>query len=104
MRQVEKDNPKQQRYLAALKVTRSDLLSRKIATTKYQGFQNDKEVLDYSWELFKDKIDQRVDILATPNNPQTKFNLRKFHEFSFTPRDPNDDDYDPPLTKQQIRQ
>lgn len=42
--------------MASLRITRKDLLTHKTDMIKYKCFKSDKEVLDYSWELFRDKM------------------------------------------------
>ena len=93
--------PKQGQRLATLKVTRKQLIQNKSACTPQYGFSNEREILDYSWQLFRDKINSKVSLLANPNDPQTIFNLRKFSEYAYSPRGSDDDS--PAMSSKQIK-
>ena len=58
-----------------------ELRQQKAARLRLRGFKNDNEILDYSWELFRNKINSKVPVLSTPSDPRTQFNLRKFNEY-----------------------
>lgn len=62
-------NAKDRQRLAAMKVLKWKLLQKRIGKTRNQGFRNERELLDYSWELFRDKIDSKVALLAKPSDP-----------------------------------
>lgn len=72
--------PKEGKRLAELKVLRKVLLKEKLVI-KQRGFKNDREVLAYSFDLFKDKLNSNTTILNDPNDPRAIANLRKFNEY-----------------------
>lgn len=73
--------PKKVARLAELKVIRKGLRMQKPGDLRIKGFKNEREVLEYSWNLFRDKINSKVPILASSNDPCALFNLQKFNEY-----------------------
>ena len=48
-----------------------------------RGFKNEREVLNYSWRLFQDKINQKVPLLTEVKNPRVEFNIQKYFEYIY---------------------
>lgn len=94
--------PKKIKRLAELKVARKGLRMQKPGDLRLKGFKNDKEILEYSWDLFRDKINSKVPMLAQPNDPCAQFNLRKFNEYTYPVR--GDEDCDPPLSVKEMHE
>ena len=68
--------------LASLKVKRNQLRNESHDGVRRRGFENEHEVLDYSRQLFRDKLNQKVPILSDPKNPEVVHNIRKYFEFA----------------------
>lgn len=56
--------------------------------------------MNYSWGLFRDKINSKVPMLAQFNDPHCQFNMRKFNEYAYPPYD--DEDCNPKMTMEEI--
>ena len=55
--------------VAELKVIRKGLRMQKPGDLRLKGFKNASDVMNYSWDLFRDKINSKVTILSDPNDP-----------------------------------
>ena len=73
----------QLKHIAGLKVFKKDFETQRLIGTETKKFSNPSQVLNYSWRLFKDKINDKKLLLGDQHNPKVKFNISKYYEFKF---------------------
>lgn len=66
---------------AALKVYRKSLEMEKPVTSETVPFNHPSQMLNYSWRLFRDKMNSNTILLQDKENPRVKFNISKYFEF-----------------------
>lgn len=71
------------RKLASLRVFRKNFETQKEISSETKKFTSTRDVLHYSWRLFRDKINSSTVTMSDVHNPQVKFNVSKYFEFKY---------------------
>ena len=71
------------RQIGVVKALKKNLENELPVGAERGKFKDAKEVLNYTWKLFKDKIDQNVGTLADHHSSRVNFNKDKFNEFKY---------------------
>lgn len=66
-----------------MKALKKSLVSEFPVGAERERFKDSSQVLNYSWRLFRDKINQNISLLADKNNPSVQFNKEKYYEFRY---------------------
>ena len=69
--------------LADLEQLGKILRSKKAHGAEFQPFRNQNDILDYSYRLFKDKLDKDSKPFFDDKESEHAFNLEKYHEFTY---------------------
>ena len=79
----DKKTKQQIRKNALMKALKKSFMNEFPVGAERERFKDSSQVLNYSWRLFQDKINQNINLLADKNNPRIKFNKDKYYEFRF---------------------
>ena len=60
-----------------------------------RDFRDEREVMTYSWQLFVDKINQKVPLLTEVKNPRIEFNNQKYFEYVYGGENSDDQNSSP---------
>ena len=71
------------RKLAALRVFKKNFQTQQEVTAERKCLTDSKEILNYTWRLFRDKLNSNSLVLADMSNPRVKFNISKYFQFKF---------------------
>ena len=77
-----KDIPSFKR-VAALRVFKKTFYDLRHIGSETKSFSHPSQVLNYSWKLFKEKINQGNLFFSDPENPRVKFNISKYYQFQY---------------------
>ena len=69
--------------MAALKANKKIFETQRLITAEQDHFKTKNQVLGYSWNLFKNRQNQRDARLSDMGDPVVKFNMNKFYEFRY---------------------
>ena len=69
--------------VAALRVFKKNFYDQRHIGSETEAFSHPSHVLNYSWRLFKEKINENSLFFGDPENPRVKFNISKYYEFKY---------------------